>query len=195
VTTALVLETYEALVKSPGWEDTLFIVVYDEHGGFYDHVSPPPVRPGDPSEFSTLGVRVPALIVGPRVRKHVCHEVLEHTSLIATILRRFAANPDQAIANMPWRVRQAPDLGSLLEPRPRPEACERDRLLAQIQDARAQLDGWRARARDARRSREGQPSAEPDGGAGQVQDLHDWQEQFVSFALTMRDHGLPPGQP
>ncbi|HET9678180.1 MAG TPA: alkaline phosphatase family protein, partial [Solirubrobacterales bacterium] len=40
---ALVLEIYEALVKSPNWEDTVFVVVYDEHGGFYDHVPPPAV--------------------------------------------------------------------------------------------------------------------------------------------------------
>ena len=36
---ALVLELYEALANSPNWEDTVLVIVYDEHGGFYDHVS------------------------------------------------------------------------------------------------------------------------------------------------------------
>jgi phospholipase C len=34
---------YEALRSSPAWNDTLFLITYDEHGGFYDHV-PTPVR-------------------------------------------------------------------------------------------------------------------------------------------------------
>jgi phospholipase C len=79
---ALVLELYEALAKSPNWEDTVLVIVYDEHGGFYDHVPPPAVDDG--SGHATLGVRVPALVVGPRVRRFVCHETFEHTSLIAT---------------------------------------------------------------------------------------------------------------
>jgi len=32
---------YEALRNGPSWNETLFIITYDEHGGFYDHVSPP----------------------------------------------------------------------------------------------------------------------------------------------------------
>ena len=37
------LDIYEALVNSPQWQDTLLVITYDEHGGFYDHVVPPPV--------------------------------------------------------------------------------------------------------------------------------------------------------
>ena len=192
---ALALETYEALVNSEGWEDTLLIIVYDEHGGFYDHVSPPPARPGDPAGYATLGVRVPALIIGPRVRKHVCHETLEHTSLIATILRCFCDDADQVIAKMPWRVGQAPHLGSLLDGEPRAEACDRRRLQREITEARAVLDHARTRARQARRGQPDGPSTDTDGGAGQIQELHDWQEQFLGFAMAMRDAGLPPGQP
>jgi phospholipase C len=192
---ALVLEVYEALVNSEDWEDTLLVVVYDEHGGFYDHAIPVSVRPGDPSKYPTIGVRVPALVIGPRVKQHVCHKQLEHTSLIATILRRFASHPEEAISAMPWRVHDAPHLGDLLEPEPRPEASDRERLRSQIVQARAELDRWRVQARDARRGRAGQPSAETDGGAGQPQELHDWQEQFVAFAGEMLHRGLPPGQP
>ncbi len=194
---ALVLEIYEALVKSPGWRDTVLVVVYDEHGGFYDHVAPPATRPGDPvrSKFPTLGLRVPALVVGPRVRKGVGRETFEHTSLIATILRRFAPDPEAALAAMPWRVRQAPHLGGLLEAEPRAEALERERLLNEIAGIRAQLDDARRKGRKRRRARIDEPSQELDGGAGRKQQLLDWQEEFMGFALRMRDAGLPPGQP
>jgi phospholipase C len=32
---------YEALRAGPGWNQTLLVLTYDEHGGCYDHVSPP----------------------------------------------------------------------------------------------------------------------------------------------------------
>jgi phospholipase C len=189
---SLVLETYEALVKSPNWKDTLLVITYDEHGGFYDHVVPPPAPDGD---YPTLGVRVPALIVGPRVKQGACHHVFEHTTLISTILRRFARDPREALSRMPERVRQAPHLGLLLEDEPRPEACDREKLEAEIAEAREQLDRWRRKARQRRRARDGEPSPVVDGGAGHKQELLDWQEQFLGFALKMRDEGLPPGQP
>jgi phospholipase C len=182
---ALVLELYEALAKSPNWEDTVLIVVYDEHGGFYDHVPPPPVDDG--SGYPTLGVRVPALVVGPRVRKFVCHETLEHTSLIATILRRFAANPEQALGSMPERVRKAPHLGMLLEAEPRQDI----EGWGELHDEMVQ---WRVKARQDRRAAGNAPSPAPDG-AGHDFELHDFQDEFAKFALAMRDAGLPPGQP
>jgi len=77
----LVKDVYEAIRNSPHWERTLLIVAFDEHGGFYDHVAPAPaVPPGDPVpdayvqnhfEFDQLGVRVPALVVSPYIRKGV----------------------------------------------------------------------------------------------------------------------------
>jgi phospholipase C len=66
---AFILEVYDALVRSPNWEDTVLVVVYDEHGGFYDHVSPPLIADG--SGYPSLGVRVPAMIVGPCVQRRV----------------------------------------------------------------------------------------------------------------------------
>jgi phospholipase C len=182
---ALVLELYEALARSPNWDDTVLVVVYDEHGGFYDHVEPPAVD--DESAYSTLGVRVPALVVGPRVRQFVCHDVFEHTSLIATILRRFAADPEKALAAMPPRVRKAPHLGALLEPKPRTDLDPRD-------DLHAEMTAWRVQARKDRRSRERAPSVAADG-AGHDFELHDFQEEFAKFALAMREGGLPPSQP
>lgn len=72
-------DIYEALRASPQWNDTLFIVTFDEHGGFYDHV-PTPLNvpsPGDGEksyplrgiEFNRLGVRIPTLLISPWVPK------------------------------------------------------------------------------------------------------------------------------
>jgi phospholipase C len=181
---SLVLELYEALANSPNWEDTVLVIVYDEHGGFYDHVTPPEVD--DASGYSTLGLRVPALVVGPRVRKFVCHETLEHTSLIATILHRFAASPEHALAAMPERVRRAPHLGMLLEADPRTDIEKRDEL-------HEEMVQWRRKARRERRGGNS-PSIAPDG-AGHEFELHDFQHEFAQFVMAMRDAGLPPGQP
>jgi phospholipase C len=183
---ALVLELYEALSRSPVWDDTLLVIVYDEHGGFYDHVAPPAVH--DDSGYTTLGVRVPALIVGPRVKQFVCHETFDHTTLIKTILTRFASDPDEAIAQMPQRVRNARHLGVVLEDEPRTG-------IPAVAPVRAAIDAWRASAQELRRATpQGAPSQAPDG-AGQPFRLHEFQEEFVQFAIAMREHGLPNGQP
>jgi phospholipase C len=188
---AFVLELYEALRRSPGWDDTMLVIVYDEHGGFYDHQSPPPNKDG--TKYASLGVRVPALVVGPRVKQLVSHELFQHTSLIKTILTRFAADPEQAIAQMPPRVAASQHLGVVLDAAPRagiPEPTQ----------ARAAIEAWRTAAREQRRSdphaavATAAPSPAPDG-AGQPLTLHDFQEEFLKFALAMRHAGLPPGQP
>lgn len=183
---AFILDLYEALRRSPAWEDTLLVVVYDEHGGFYDHKPPPAVD--DESGYRTLGVRVPALIVGPRVNPGVCHEVFEHTTLIKTVLMRFAADPERAIAEMPPRVARAPHLGVVLADEPR-------RDIPEPTEPHAKLEQWRANARARRQAAPTvAPSPAPDG-AGHPLVLHDFQDEFVRFALAMRHAGLPGGQP
>lgn len=69
---ALIASVYNAVRNGPGWENTLLIITYDEHGGCYDHVFPgPAVSPGGPFpdgyQFDGYGVRVPAVIVSPYV--------------------------------------------------------------------------------------------------------------------------------
>ncbi|CAA6654039.1 unnamed protein product [Spirodela intermedia] len=105
----LVKQVYEALRSSPQWNQTLLIVTYDEHGGYYDHV-PTPVR-GVPSpdgvvgpepfffKFDRLGVRVPAILVSPWIeRGSVLHgpngkpfptSEFEHSSIPATVKKLF----------------------------------------------------------------------------------------------------------
>jgi phospholipase C len=183
---AFVLELYQALRRSPNWQDTMLVIVYDEHGGFYDHQPPPAVD--DDTGYETLGVRIPALVVGPRVKRHVSHQLFQHTSLIKTILARFADDPARAIARMPARVAASEHLGVLLEDAPRADVPEPDH-------ARQALDAWRVTARQQRRAAaDGALAAAPDG-AGQEFVAHDFQDEFIRFALAMRHAGLPPGQP
>jgi phospholipase C len=100
----LLKDVYEAIRSSPVWPRSLLLVTYDEHGGFYDHVAPPPaVPPGDRFDphanhhgfrFDQLGVRVPAVIVSPYVGRGVVdHTVYDHTSLLATVERLYGLEP------------------------------------------------------------------------------------------------------
>jgi len=112
----LVRKVYNALLNGPQWKKTLLIVVYDEHGGFYDHVSPRQWTPTDDrEEFRKYGVRVPALVISPWVGKQVAYGskenvVFDHTSILKTILKRFATPATRMTA----RVDAANDLGVLL---------------------------------------------------------------------------------
>ena len=94
----LIAEVYDTLRNSPFWEKSLLVVLYDEHGGFFDHVPPPGVVPSPdkkrsknpPFDFTRLGVRVPAILVSPFVEKgQVDSTIYEHSSLPATIKTLF----------------------------------------------------------------------------------------------------------
>ncbi|CAL0311988.1 unnamed protein product [Lupinus luteus] len=73
----LVKEVYETLRASPQWNQTLFLITYDEHGGFYDHVptplhgvpSPDGIRSPENFNFDRLGVRVPTIAISPWIEK------------------------------------------------------------------------------------------------------------------------------
>ena len=97
----LIQQVYEALRKSPQWNETFLIVTYDEHGGFFDHRYPPAAVPPLPMPskegflFGQFGVRVPAVLVSPRIEAGtVFHpsQPVDHTSVIRTICARW--NPD-----------------------------------------------------------------------------------------------------
>ena len=94
----LLADVYDTLRADDAvWRRSLLVVLYDEHGGFYDHVPPPRAVPPDarraePSgfPFDRLGVRVPALLVSPWVGEgRVDHATYDHTSLPATLKRMF----------------------------------------------------------------------------------------------------------
>jgi phospholipase C len=92
----LIKRTYEALRRSPIWESSLLVVLYDEHGGFYDHVAPSPARATGSKgrrfgfAFDQLGPRVPAIIVSPLIpRNQIDHRRYEHSSVISTLIELF----------------------------------------------------------------------------------------------------------
>ena len=99
----LIKQVYETIRNSPLWEQSLLIITYDEHGGFYDSVAPGvavPPNDGSSSElnqygfkFDRLGVRVPAVIVSPWVGAGVDHTVYDHSSVLATTEKLLGLAP------------------------------------------------------------------------------------------------------
>lgn len=111
------------------WNQTLFIVLFDEHGGLFDHVPPPAAIPPDDKfqngfQFDRYGVRVPAIFISPLIEKGTIVRSndpkvpFDHTSLIATILKW--KNIDKNKWNLGNRVNAAPTFESVItltEPR------------------------------------------------------------------------------
>ncbi len=94
----LLAQVYNAIRANEAlWEKTLLVVLYDEHGGFYDHVTPPAcVAPdGNTSEFSfaQYGLRVPAVLISPWLEKQVLSDVLDHTSLLRYATDKWGLGP------------------------------------------------------------------------------------------------------
>jgi phospholipase C len=90
----LIGQVYEAIRRSPQWKDTLLIVTWDEHGGFYDHVTPPHATPPDAATtnfgFASYGVRVPAIAVSSLIpRATIARSVYDHASIPATAKKVF----------------------------------------------------------------------------------------------------------
>ena len=99
----LAADLYNGIRSNPSlWNSSLFVVAFDEHGGFYDHVSPPSAIPPDdipakidakdPSvlfRFDRLGVRVPALLISPWVGKGVEKTQFDHTSLLKLLTEKW----------------------------------------------------------------------------------------------------------
>lgn len=111
---ALIAAVYNAVRAGRAWKQTLLVITYDEHGGCYDHVAPPPATPPDDRQsdgfdFGTYGVRVPAVIVSPyvpagRVMRPPGPTPFDHTSIIATLRKLFGFQP------LTKRDAAAPDL-------------------------------------------------------------------------------------
>ena len=115
----LIKATYEAIRNSPHWNNSLLIITYDEHGGFYDHVAPPTtIAPGDDIytkynknefNFEQLGVRVPAIVVSPLIPKNtIDHTIYQHSSIPSTVESIMGLN------HLTDRDKNANDLTSLL---------------------------------------------------------------------------------
>ena len=99
-------DVYAALrANDEVWRSTVLLIVWDEHGGIFDHVPPPRLPYGDgtpekpfrsvhpPFDFDRLGVRVGAVVVSPYVNSGVDHTVFEHASIPATVTQQFIGDP------------------------------------------------------------------------------------------------------
>ncbi len=180
----LVLAVYDALAASPQWDRSLLVIVYDENGGFYDHVPPPQAADDEPETFGRYGVRVPAIIVSPWAEpRTVSSTLFDHTSIIKTILLRFCPEvlhePQQAKKRPPGlglgprypgiRVAQANHLGELLTRTTPRSAPPRDALLKQA----------------AARATPAQASASP----------NDLQKSILAATQELTRRGQPPNMP
>ncbi|OLS29391.1 MAG: Non-hemolytic phospholipase C precursor [Candidatus Heimdallarchaeota archaeon LC_2] len=110
---------YDSESKTDGqWRDifyeTLIFVIYDEHGGFYDHMKPPHITEDENHPAKTYGVRVPAFIISPFIDheyiKETYHNNQElfyhHTTLLRTILDRFDCD-DESMAFLDPNVQKS----------------------------------------------------------------------------------------
>jgi phospholipase C len=123
----LIGRVYNALQASPDlFQTTLLVVVWDEHGGFYDHVPPPTdALPPDHAsgefgfDFRTLGVRVPNVLISPWMGQRIIGEpwsgnpipaaqAFDHTSILKFVIDNWSLAPLGA------RIAKAQSLETLL---------------------------------------------------------------------------------
>ncbi len=138
-----IADAYHALADNGYLDDTVFIVTFDEWGGFYDHVPPPQViddtnpadvmHAGDSStptdgllypDYKQLGFRVPGLVITNLAQPHrVVHEgPFEHCSSLALIESTFGLHPLTA------RDKNARNLQDILLPYPARHAVRPSRI-------------------------------------------------------------------
>lgn len=117
----LIHDVYYALRNGKGWNNTLLIITYDEHGGCYDHVAPPTnaVPPDKDAgeygfDFKRFGVRVPTVLVSPLIAPGTVFRVaakatpLDHTSILKTVEKRWK------LSALTARDAAANDIGDVL---------------------------------------------------------------------------------
>jgi phospholipase C len=127
---AFMADVVHAFMESPQWRRGALFIVYDEHGGFFDHVRPPRV-PDDRNsrdlneDFGQMGIRIPAVVVSPYAgRRFVSHSIYGFESILKLIEYRFGLRPltrrDRYASNIgrsfDWESR--PRLGLPRLPRP-----------------------------------------------------------------------------
>ncbi|HLM16553.1 MAG TPA: alkaline phosphatase family protein [Acidimicrobiia bacterium] len=126
-------EVFDAFSRSKHWERGLFVLTYDEWGGFFDHVKPPVLADDRASsnvenDFGLAGFRVPTIVASPYARRnYVDHRVYDHTSILRFLEWRFLGAPPESPGgtstwNLTVRDRNANNVGaSLGATRPDPE--------------------------------------------------------------------------
>jgi phospholipase C len=127
---AWMADVVHAFMESPQWKRGALFIVYDEWGGFFDHVAPPRV-PDDRNDqdvnkdYGLMGFRIPAVAVSPWVRRgHIAHTTYSFESILKMIEYRFSLAPltkrDAYARNIArafdWRSRPRLDLPTLPDP-------------------------------------------------------------------------------
>lgn len=92
------VDLVKAIVEGPNGRDTLIVITYDEFGGQWDHVPPPPFgrhgRDAKAADKWGPGTRIPALLISKRFEKSgVAHEDYDTTSILRMLERRFGLEP------------------------------------------------------------------------------------------------------
>jgi phospholipase C len=83
-----------AVMSSPQWSTTALFLVWDEWGGFYDHVEPPVVERWEDGTPSRYGHRVPCIVISPYARAgYVSHTLHSHVSLLRFAETIFGLEP------------------------------------------------------------------------------------------------------
>lgn len=120
----LIADVYEALAASPQWKRLVFVLNFDESGGFADHVPPPKVKddnvnpnPGPHPDYTQLGPRVPCIIGGPFAPQRVVSDgPFEHTSILRMIEWRWNLEPMTARDRNARNLADALDFGAAQKP-------------------------------------------------------------------------------
>jgi phospholipase C len=109
----------ETVMHGPLWRKTALFITYDEHGGYFDHVPPPPAIPPDnippdlklspsgtyPAGFNRYGFRVPLTLVSPWARRrYVSHKVADLASILAFIEHNWNLPPMTRRDARAWRL-------------------------------------------------------------------------------------------
>jgi phospholipase C len=96
---AFMSDVVHAFMESPQWKRGALFIVYDEWGGFFDHVRPPRVPdirndPDPTKDFGRMGIRIPAVTISPWVKRgHVSHTIFGFESILKMIEYRFGVGP------------------------------------------------------------------------------------------------------
>ena len=122
-----VASVHDALATSPQWDRMVFVLNFDEAGGFYDHVPPPACEDGSVHvqanaegrrpDLNRLGFRVPAIAMGPFAPRRIEHAgPYEHCSILKMIAWRWGLEPLTVRDRTARNLAEALDLASRRPP-------------------------------------------------------------------------------
>lgn len=183
----LIASVYNALRGNQAlWQSSLLIVIYDEHGGFYDHVTPPKTLAPDSHtkeyRFDQLGARVPAILISPWLDAGVCSRVFDHTSILRYLCDKYAMPPLGKRTSSAAGVLQSANFKDLLRQRTRP----RDDTPFAIKGRSA------AKPRGPQKAPRATAIAEQEIAAKNLSPVEGSRESLLYFFATKSIEELPP---